>query len=223
MTGVQTCALPISVYWSVSISSSGVANLYWYDGAGKTATGSTTLALNTWYHLAFVVTAGVVKIYVNGVAETLTGTTTLTSPNATSGNIVIGVDRANYYQGYISDLRAVRGIALYTSNFFPPTSPAIPNLTYTNSNYLNGNVITVNASSNVTANSVIQSSLLLSGSNGGIIDQGRNINIQSVGTTYVTSANVPYSGISGLSSVYFNGTSGYLVTLGSTPANQETA
>ena len=171
-----------------------------------------------WYHIAVTRNSSRAgTFYINGIPiYTFTwGTLYVGSLNY----IGLLTNTTNYYYtGYISDVR-INNTVLYTSNFVPPTSPAIPNLTYTNSNYLNGNVIAVNASSNVTANSVIQSSLLLSGSGGGIIDQARNADIMCYGNTYVTSANVPYTG-SGLSSVYFNGSS-YLQVQGTTPSNQE--
>jgi hypothetical protein len=111
-----------AMYWNCGTDNSNKPEISWYDGASKSATASNALPINQWNHVAWVVNAGVIKIYVNGISQTLTGTTTLT--NATgSDTILIGVDRANYYTGYISSLRVIKGQALYTSNFVPPSAP----------------------------------------------------------------------------------------------------
>lgn len=108
--------------WGCVTDTSNRPALYWYDGVGKAATGSTALTLNTWNHVAWVVNAGVVSIYVNGVSQTLSGTTTLTNPTQSAG-MTIGAERGRYYTGYISNLRAVKNTALYTTNFTTPTEP----------------------------------------------------------------------------------------------------
>jgi hypothetical protein len=108
------------LYWAVGLNSSGVPTVAWNDGTAKTAVGTTVISNNTWTHLAFVVTAGVVKIYVNGVSETLSGTTTITTPSSSTGLINSGVDRVNYWLGNLDDLRVTNGVARYSANFTPP-------------------------------------------------------------------------------------------------------
>lgn len=112
-----------ALYWGVGLDSTGKPCIMWYDGAVKTATGGTVISNSTWTHIAFVVTAGVVKIFVNGVAETLTGTTTLTTPSSSLGTLSSGVDRAQYWTGYLDDLRMTKGVARYSTNFTPPAAP----------------------------------------------------------------------------------------------------
>ena len=96
----------------------------WFDGTSKNAEGSSTLALNTWHHVACSVSSNAIKMFVNGVQETLTGTTTLTNRSGDANGFALGqtFTYANY-SGYISNARVVTGTALYTSNFTPPTSP----------------------------------------------------------------------------------------------------
>lgn len=121
---LASCDQATALYWSIGIGSTGLATVYWYDGNAKQAAGSTILAKGTWYHVAAVVTSGVVKIYVNGVAETLTGTTTLTNPTGNS-SYTTGTDRGSNNggsAGYISNLRTNTG-ALYNANFTPSTTP----------------------------------------------------------------------------------------------------
>ena len=109
-------------YMSFGPISSRVLYLRWYDGTGKTAIGSTTLNLNQWYHIACVVNSNSVQFYVNGVAETMSGTTTLTTRSGTSSNFAISANNYGNFTGYISNLRTTN-TAVYTSTFTPPTTP----------------------------------------------------------------------------------------------------
>ena len=93
-----------------------------------TATGQTTtnLSLNTWTHVAVVVTSGTLAIYFNGVAQALTGGG-LTGINVTG---TLGLTVGNFgtastyaYQGYMTNIRVVKGVAVYTGNFTPSTVP----------------------------------------------------------------------------------------------------
>lgn len=109
-------------YLNAGITTGQKAVISWYNGGNFNAQGSTTIPLNTWTHVAIVVNAGAISMYVNGVAETLTGTTTLTNRSGTDGNSCIGKDGHGYTTGYISNLR-VTTTAVYTSNFTVPTAP----------------------------------------------------------------------------------------------------
>ena len=116
-----------ALYWGIGLNSSGQASVSWYDGVSKSCSGSTVISNNTWTYIAFVVAAGVVKIYVNGTSETLTGTTTITTPSGSLGTLSSGVDRAQYWAGFLDDLRLTSGVARYSTNFTPPTGP-FPNI-----------------------------------------------------------------------------------------------
>jgi hypothetical protein len=95
--------------------------------AGATLTGTTTtIAANAWTHYAVVRNGTTITMYINGVADA----TTLTLANGyTFGSSVhpirIGVDAdlTGAFTGYISNVRVVKGSAVYTSNFTPSTSP----------------------------------------------------------------------------------------------------
>jgi hypothetical protein len=103
--------------WSFGVNNSGKAAFYWYDGAAKTATASTVLALNTWHYLAVSISSNAISIYVNGVKETLTGTTTLTTRTSNAGFITFGQNNGTLHRfyGYVSNARIVSGAALYSA------------------------------------------------------------------------------------------------------------
>lgn len=101
---------------------------------------STTRSTNRWYHLALVFDQTNLILYVNGAAV-------ITQAHASgfndgSGSFSVGRSgdyNGAYFTGYVSDVRFVKGTAVYTSNFAAPTAPltAITNtqiLTCTNKN-----------------------------------------------------------------------------------------
>ena len=92
----------------------------YYNGSTNVVSGTAgDVPLNTWCHIATVRSGTTVKIYVNGVQKA-TGTVSASigsgSPNQ------IGYWSSVYFPGYISNLRVVKGTALYTAAFSPPTS-----------------------------------------------------------------------------------------------------
>lgn len=96
--------------------------------AGAVSMGSTTtLVLNRWYHVAVTrIGSGAnnMALYVNGTKEgQMTYTGTFQNTNTTIGftpNLV-----NTWLTGYISNLRIVKGTAVYTANFTTPVSPLI--------------------------------------------------------------------------------------------------
>ncbi len=96
----------------------------WYNGSSNTS--STSVTANTWNHVA-VVREGTgtnqTKIYVNGVVGlTYTDATNYGTMN-TAARIGGGLSNVNWFFGNISNLRIVKGTAVYTSAFTPPTAP----------------------------------------------------------------------------------------------------
>jgi hypothetical protein len=87
---------------------------------------ATALTLNTWSHVATVRSGNKWSVYVNGVENVLAASTAVT-PYTSSDPLGIGSEAAgaiNYpYVGYLSNVRIVKGTAVYTSNFVPPVSP----------------------------------------------------------------------------------------------------
>ena len=89
---------------------------------GTTQTNSNiTILPNVWTHVAWVRQSSTLNIYTNGVSGSTTAGYTTNWTASTSGYIGradSSVDR--YFPGYITNLRVVKGTAVYTSNFTPP-------------------------------------------------------------------------------------------------------
>ena len=83
-----------------------------------------TLNTNTWYHLAITRQGNQLKCFVDG---TQTGSTTTNSTDMISTEpLTVGTGSSggqSFIKGSISNVRVVKGTAVYTSNFTPPTAP----------------------------------------------------------------------------------------------------
>jgi len=96
-----------------------------YAGYGNVNDSSvTTLSLNQWYHFAYVRNGSGtnnITVYIDGTAEwQITNTTNLSSTTRiTLGSRYTGAD---YFGGYMSDVRITKGLARYTANFTPPSA-----------------------------------------------------------------------------------------------------
>ena len=94
--------------------------LNYYNGSvSVTSTGGSSVT-NLWSHVAIVRSSGTVRGYINGV-QVLSQATT---PDTASARLLhVGGITNILFNGYISNLRVVKGTALYTSNFTPSTTP----------------------------------------------------------------------------------------------------
>jgi len=82
----------------------------------------TTLAQNTWQHIAVTWDGSTVRSFVDGIQQ---GSASKSDAMPETTGIVIGgraLDNARNYKGYIDELRVVNGNVVWTSNFTPPTS-----------------------------------------------------------------------------------------------------
>ena len=92
------------------------------SGAVRT-TGGTTIAADTWYHVAVVRDSTSLRTYLNGTEES--GSASYTSAiSCPFSKFRLGArfDGANPPAGYLSDVRITKGLARYTSNFTAPTA-----------------------------------------------------------------------------------------------------
>ena len=97
--------------------------LYWYVGANRiTATGA--LSPNVWQHIALCRASGTTRLFVNG---TQVGSNYSDSNNYAGGTTFPRIGAAFNgtvpTTGYISNVRFLKGTALYTSAFTPSAAP----------------------------------------------------------------------------------------------------
>ena len=84
---------------------------------------TTPTPLNQWSHIALVRNGNSFVGYLNGVSV-VSNTISGALPNSTNPFNIGAIEGGSQpYQGSISNLRLVKGTALYTSNFTPSTSP----------------------------------------------------------------------------------------------------
>lgn len=150
--------------------------------ATSTIASQTGITLNTWIHVAFVSDATSSRVYVNGSNTGATNQGQALFPTTAKAGF-IGADFSGGYgfNGYISNMRVVKGTALYTANFTPPTSP-------------------------LTA--ISGTSLLLSATNAGIIDNTMLNDLETVGDAKISTTQSKF----GESSMSFDGTGDWLVS-----------
>ena len=111
-----------------------------YAAGGRTCVSTNATPRNEWFHVACVRdSSGNFKLFVNGNldATNTSYTSTNISPGGNQtlaiGNIVetsSGIEAEACFEGYISNLRVVKGTAIYSSSFTPPTAP-VADVTYT--------------------------------------------------------------------------------------------
>jgi hypothetical protein len=149
--------------WFLGINSSLQVGLYLNSTLTFYRNTNTALTLNSWNHVAASRSgtgSNNLKVYVNGVGQSFTtNATTIFSGNR---DITIGADQngdESNLTGYISNARIVKGTAVYTANFTPPTAP-------------------------LTA--ITNTSLLCNFTNAGIFDSASGNDLETVGNAQVS-------------------------------------
>ena len=132
-----------------------------YDGSYSIALSSTTtIQRGQWYHGAVTRSGNTFRLFLNGVEEAST-TSSHTIPTTSYTTTVGATDFAspgNQLYGRLSNFRYVKGTAVYTSSFKPPTKP-LTNITNTkllccNNSSATGSTVTpgtITATGNPTA------------------------------------------------------------------------
>ena len=105
---------------SIGVNSSGVLILTYNASTVITPTANATLTLNTWNHIAFSYDGTTIRLFLNGVAVTLTSTTLTTT---IVGNLTVGQFNSLATSAYAANVRVVTGAALYTVAFTVPAAP----------------------------------------------------------------------------------------------------
>ena len=120
--------------WIVRVKNDGKVVWYSKNGSGTNNESSTTpIGLRKWHHIAVVregTGSNQLKVYVDGAVHlTMTDSNDYNDSNA----LCIGTQQAgggNTINGFISNVRIIKGTALYTTDFTPPTR-ALTNVTNT--------------------------------------------------------------------------------------------
>ena len=124
-----------------------------------------TFTQNNWYHVAISRSGTSLKVYVNGnqIGSTITDSTNISAPITSVGGLFN--QYVQNFNGYISNLRVVKGTAVYTANFQPSTTP-------------------------LTA--ITNTSLLLNFTNAAIFDGVKNNNLETVGNASINTSVFKY-------------------------------
>lgn len=150
-------------------------------------TSTSSIIINQWTHIACCVNSGTATIFINGNFDT-SGTIHAYNFGTNTTHITIGKNTNGWtnssFKGYLSDLRIIKGRALYESNFSVPTAPL--------------------------ASTGTETSLLLNFTNGNVIDGARNSNVVTAGNASISTAVTKF----GSGSLAFDGTNDWLYVPG---------
>jgi len=145
------------------ITESSGQKLHWLsttDGnSNQTITGNTTVTNNAWHHAAATRdSSGVIRLFLDGTLQSSTLTQSSTHQN--NHEFMIGANGSSgieqFMDGYISNVRFIKGSCLYTSTFTPSTT-ALKSVTNTkllccNQNTVTGSTITPDVIKNTHKN-----------------------------------------------------------------------
>jgi len=170
MVGCMSTTTNATNNWSFGIYNSvGAIKFYYYNGAAvNTAVTTARAPLGAWTHIAMTLSGTTIRLFVNGVLDsttTLSGTPVID----TAQPFVVGQFNNFSITGYISGLRLVKGTALYTATFTPPTAPPTP---------------------------VTNTSFLLNSTNASIIDNATLNPIETLGNAQTSTAQSKFGGSS---------------------------
>ena len=113
--------------WVFTQGSPTATNLRFGVSDGTTATfyqGGGGLSINTWIHVAAVRNGTTLTLYSNGISVSTNAGVSANISVASQALQINGIAGATFLTtGYISNLRIVKGTAVYTGNFTVPTAP----------------------------------------------------------------------------------------------------
>ena len=115
--------------YQVDIDSNNQPVSYIYDAADNGTTyltlqSSTAITDNKWHHVALVRNGTAFNLYLDGTSvANATSSMTVNNDTHQFGIGRVGEYTGQIFKGWISNFRYVKGTAVYTSNFTPPTSP----------------------------------------------------------------------------------------------------
>ena len=157
-----------TAYWGLNYDTSLGWALFWNNGAGETKiTRNQNSPLNNWVHVAVTRSSGTGYMFLNGSQAGATFSFGAISDIVSSLFIGAWPTGGDLINGYISSLRLIKGTALYTSNFTPPTAPPT---------------------------AITNTSLLLNFTNAGITDATAKNDLETVGNTQISTSVSKFGG-----------------------------
>jgi hypothetical protein len=101
--------------------------VYYTSGTGtpvKVFTHETAISVSTWYHIAACSDGSTVRLFLDGVEGATTDTATVIF-NATEDFRIMAIHSsgvaANFFDGWVDNVRITKGTARYIADFTPPT------------------------------------------------------------------------------------------------------
>lgn len=150
-----------------------------YSNSAPVIAGTSAVSVSIWTHIALSRSSGTNTLFINGTSVA-TNTNSWNQSFSSANDWAVGetppTATPRYFDGYISDFRIVKGTAVYTSAFTPPTAP-------------------------LTA--ITNTKLLLNGTDAGIIDKSQSVKTITLNGN-VSSSTTQTKYLS--SSMYFDGT-----------------
>lgn len=118
-------SLPLLDENSLAISSSIGPNVAVMAGADYVMFGTTPITADTWYHLEIARDGSFIRMFLNGDLEDgapdftdITGTSPVIGRNNSGAN--------QYFNGWLEELRVIKGIPAHTGAFSMPLGPYVP-------------------------------------------------------------------------------------------------
>jgi hypothetical protein len=176
-----------------------VGKISWFSTTGFSSTQS--VVANSWNHVAVSRSGTTLRLFVNGLMTTATDSANYTALSTITKIGAYVNTASSRYRGYLSNLRVVKGTAVYTAPFTPSTVPLQP-IANTTLLTLQSNTLVDNSTNNLTITSVGSDT--------------RPITFAPFAVTY--SSLQPYTPAVNGGSMYFDGGGDYLSNLNNNTA-----
>jgi hypothetical protein len=189
-----------TVAWSLGIDATGA--VFFYTNGFSPITGAAAIPIGKWSHVAAVRSSGTVNIYINGslAASAAIGSNFTDQVFSIGGPVGGG---SQFFTGGISNLRIVKGTAVYTANFTPPTSQ-LTSITNTSLLTLQNATIVDNSPNGITFSNptgiVTTSSIAF--------DATTNLNYWTLNGTNIDTAGITYDSMLDVPAFYADGGNG---------------
>jgi len=144
-------------YWGHIVQSSSFNWNDAYNASNKWNVNASSILDGKWHHCAICRASGTTKVFFDGVSQSASGGSfsDSTDYNGVDGWEIGGSGNLNDFDGLFSNFRILKGTALYTANFTPPTAPL--------TNVTNTKLLCCQSSSSATAATVSPGTITANG------------------------------------------------------------